>query len=283
MTGNAFRATSIYTSGKRGFLNSIKSLMIFCIIAVSAASAKAQKKDIEISTALGSPDVKITRVTNRGIVGDDATLVIRVEWSAQAQQTTTLLGFNASIEVEYADGSKNSRSQSVAASARQADLRVLNKGSNAPRKFAVVLRTEFKFLDANFINRTEEFDLSKSNGFSAAASSATRPAPEAFSISRVRRNAGGCAPAKDCFIIEWGTTPRPSVQLNQVSLNANITYNPGNHTRSAQTNAQATARTTTLAVEELKLVELIGIKVKLTSRVSAFISTSKNTQLAGSF
>lgn len=255
------------------------SIKLMAIFLISLASAGAQKRDLEAIATLGSVDVKITRVTNRGVVGDDATLLIRVEWSAQTQPSTDLLGFNASVEVEYADGSKNSNSQSVAASARQADIRVLNKAV-APRKFNVVLRTDFKFLDANFINRTEEFDLNKANGFAAAPQSSGRPSSEAFAISRVRAKFDSCAPAKNCFVIDWSVTPRPSVQLAQVNLQASVTY--GNQIRSGAASAQAVARTATLTVDDPK-VKVDKITVRLISKVSATITTHKNTQLAGSF
>lgn len=282
MTGKAFRTAYTFAFIRHTGFISIKLLTLFFILTLSALIVQAQKKDIETSVAFGSPDVKITRVTNRGVVGDDATLVIRVEWSAQAPQISTLLGFNASVEVEYADGSKNSNSQSVTASARQADLRILNKGANSLRRFTARLRTDFKFLDTSFINRTEEFDLGKANGFDASSASDTRPAPEAFAISRVRAKFDGCSPAKNCFIIDWGVTPRPSVQLVEVSLQASVTYLPGNQTRSGAATAQATARTATLTVDDPK-GKFESIKVRLTSKVSATISTHKNTQLTGSF
>jgi hypothetical protein len=283
-------ASKSFAYSKGSFFISRRGLIFINLLAliflgtVSVADAQTQKPDTAINAALNSPDVQITNVTNRGIVGDDTTLVIRVAWNAQARLHTEILGFNAFIEVEYADGSKNSNSQSVDATARQADIRVLNKGANPLRKFTVSLNTQFKFLDSDFINLTEEFELNKTNGFSATKTStpANRPSSEAFAISRVRAKFGDCAPAKHCFIIDWGTTPRPSLQLNQVNLTASITYNPGSQTRSANASATVSAHTATLTVDDLK-TEFANIKLKLTTKVSATITTSQNTQVTGSF
>lgn len=283
---SAFSRARNFTFMKPKNLIAIQLLTLFFIVAVSAASAQSAKKDIDISPALGPSIATITKVTNRGTVGDDTTLVIKVEWTTQTLPNHEFLEFAASVEVEYADGSKNnSNSQSVGATARLANLRVLDKGTNVPRKFTARLTTRFNFLDANFINRTDEFVLNTANSFdtanNASPAPASRPSSEAFGISRVRAKFDGCAPVKHCFIIDWGTTPRPSLQLNQVSLSASITYLP-NQTRSDAASANASARTATLKVDDPK-VKFNVIKVNLTTKVSATITTSKNTQLTGSF
>jgi hypothetical protein len=285
MISKIVTAAERFALTRRRSLIAIQLLALYLMVAVAAANAQAQKKDIEINPALGSPEVQITKVTNRGIVGDDATLVIRVEWSARARQTIEFLSFIASVEVEYADGSKNSsNAQSVGATARQADLRVLNKGANAPRKFTARLTTQFNFLDLNFINTTEEFTLNQSNGFQAAppASGTPRPSGEAFAISRVQAKFTDCAPAKHCFIIDWGITPRASVQLGQVNLNGEITYHPGTQIHNAVASANATARTATLLIEEPK-GKFDSVKIRLTAKVAATLTLNKTTQLSGSF
>lgn len=68
----------------------LKLALLFHLIGRSA-SAEPQKKEADIN----APFVRISGVTNRGIVGDDATLVIRVEWTSQTAQGVTLLGFTA--------------------------------------------------------------------------------------------------------------------------------------------------------------------------------------------
>jgi hypothetical protein len=265
-----------------------KLLHIALLLALSSASALPQKQtpDLERLSTIGVPDVRITAVTNRGIATDDAFLAIRVEWSAEARQITTFLGFEAFVEVEYADGSKNSSSRSVDARTRQADIRVPNKGSNLPRRFTARVLTEFKVLHLNFIDRTEEFDLNKANGFNVILTNPSfspKPPTEVFIINRVRRSVENCAQGKHCYIINWSTAPRPGIQANEVSFNAQITYiNPTNEIRSASGIAPVSARTITLICDQPK-EQTNNLKVRLTSRVSANVFSKQNTQLTGSF
>jgi hypothetical protein len=262
-------------------------LALLFVIAACSPTAQAQKKDIDLARpALGSLDVRITRVTNRGIVGDDSTLVIRVEWSAEARQIIEFVGFNAFVEVEYTDGSKNSNSQSVGASARQADLRVLNKGSNQPRKFTARVRTDFNFADANFRTQTEEFTLSKANGFESAGPASTTPRPsDAVSIGKVKARFDGCGANNHCFTVEWGVRPVASVTFTGFNVQGAITYVTGAGTvqRSASASAPANARSAQLVAQDLKLADLLKIVVKVTLRASATVRRNQATDLQGSF
>jgi hypothetical protein len=270
----------------RNLRSMILPVALVFLIASSPASAQAQKQDpdLERLSTIGVPDVRITRVTNRGVATDDSVQSIRVEWNAEARQITTFLGFTASVEVEYADGSKNSNSRSVEARARHADIGVPNKGGNAPRRFIARLRTEFKVFHSLFINVTEEFDLNKANGFNADKNVEFSPghSSEPFAISRVRLTVSNCASGKHCFIVNWGTAPpRPGLQLVEVSLNAVMTYN-NNEARSAALSASPSARTATLVCDETK-AGFTGVKFKLTTKVSANVSNITHTQLSGSF
>ncbi|MEW6208273.1 MAG: hypothetical protein AB1631_07890 [Acidobacteriota bacterium] len=269
----------------RNFCSMILPVAIFFLVA-AAPGAQAQKDADLTKPAIGAPDVRITAVTNRGVATDDSVLSIRVAWSAEARQITTLLGFEAFVEVEYTDGSKSSGSRSVGASVRQADIGVPNKGSNLPRRFTARVVTEFKVLHPNFIDQTIEFDLNKANGFNAIltdASFSPRPSSEVFSVSRVRLNSGGCPSGKHCFIINWSATPRPGIQLGDVSFNAQINYiNQTNETRGASASAPVSARTVTMTCNQPK-EKSSGVRVKLTSRVSAHVFSKQNTALTGSF
>ncbi len=282
--GNERQAVMNYKNSTSMILH----LAFLFLIAVSSASAQAQKQDpsLERPSTVGAPDVRITSVTNRGVATDDSVLSIRVSWSAEARQITTFLGFEAFVEVEYADGSKGSGSRNVGASVRQADIGVPNKGSNLPRRFTARVVTEFKVLHSNFIDQTAEFDLNKTNGFNAIltdASFSPRPPSEVFIINRVRRIVENCAQGKHCFIINWSTTPRPSIQPGDVSLNAQITYiNPTNEIRSASGSVPVGARTITLTCNQPK-EQTNNIKVKLTSRVSVNVFSKQNTGLTGNF
>ena len=267
--------------------NLLKLVLLFVLIGCSAG-AQPQKKEADISSPLSSPVVRITGVTNRGIVGDDATLVMRVEWTGQTPPGVTFVGFAASVEVEYADGSKNTGSASVGALGRQADIRVLNKGSNAPRKFNARLETSFKFFDANFATRTADFDLSKANGFASvgsAASANTRPGGDALTIARVRAQFDGCGAAKDCVTIDWGAGPLPSVTFNQFSIQGEITYvtNEGDVPRSASASTPGNVHSAQLAINEVAIAKVARIVVKATIKASATVQKNQTTELQGSF
>src|SRR5688572_25264973 len=97
------------------------SLMVVGMPAHGQVQNTADPGGGPIST--GPLETRITKVTNRAVVGDDATLVIRVEWTTTSSPLARVLGFNAFVEVEYQDGTTNSNSNTVAADVRQADLR----------------------------------------------------------------------------------------------------------------------------------------------------------------
>jgi len=247
-------------------------------LADSATSAQVRKTDTEISSRFGSP-ARITRVTNRGVVGDDATLVIRVEWSLETLRPVTPLGFTGSVEVEYADGSKNTGSASVGASARQADIRVLNKGSNAPRKFKAKLETTFSFFDPNFATRNAEFDLSKS---APSSPPNTRPGGDALTISRVVAQPGGCA-GQDCFTVEWAVGEQRGFTFEQFGIQAEISYVGAVTTnRNASATASASARSAQLRVDNPKS-GFIKIVARVTIKASATVQQRQSADLAGSF
>ncbi len=253
---------------------------------VDRVSARPPQKEVDsAAVAAAAPNVRISRVSNQGVIGDDATIVIRVEWTAQSPRPTTqILEFFASVEVEYADGSKNTGSANVPGSARQADLRVLNKGSNQPRTFKAVVESSFKFLDPNFATRTAAFTLNKSNGFGSAGPSSppTRPTGDALTIARVRADLNGCG-AKDCFTVEWAVGQPRSFTFEQFSIQAEITYNG-----SLTTNRIALATATGAAVSALLTadkpkVEFLNIVARVTIKGSATVQKRQTTRLAGDF
>ena len=144
-------------------------LRLALLLSVMAPGIPAQSPVQNPGTGVnaGPPDTRITRVTNRAVVGDDATLVIRLEWTTSIPGLTQLLGFTASVEVEYADGSLNSDSKTVGAAARLADLRVLNKGANTPKRFKAKVETRFNSIALTPFSFAAEFDLNNANNFTS--------------------------------------------------------------------------------------------------------------------
>ena len=262
---------------RKRILNALR-LGLLCLLASGSTSAQVRKTETEISSRLGAP-ARITRVTNRGIAGDDATLVIRVEWSLETVRPVTPLGFIGSVEVEYADGSKNTGSASDGASARLADIRVLNKGSNPPRKFEAKLETSFSFFDPNFATRTAEFDLSKS---APSQPPDTRPGGDALTISRVRALSGGCG-GKDCFTVEWAVGQQRGFAFEQFNVQGEFSYVGAVTTnRNASATASASARSVQLQVDNPKTGSL-KIVARVTIKASANVQQKQTADLAGTF
>jgi hypothetical protein len=254
------------------------TLGLLCMLTAGSTSAQVQKTGTEITSQLSAP-ARITRVTNRGIVGDDATLVIRVEWALETLRPVTPLGFIGSVEVEYADGSKNTGSASVGASARQADIRVLNKGSNAPRKFKAKVETTFSFFDPDFATRTAEFDLGKS---AATAPPNTRPGGDALTISSVQAQSGGCG-GKDCFTVEWAVGQQRGFTFEQFNVQGEFSYVGAVTTnRNASATASASARSVQLQVDNPKS-GFLKIVARVTIKASANVQQKQTADLAGSF
>src|SRR5260221_3227943 len=129
-------------------INKIVSLLSFVltvvwILSAAIGTARAQKPEIErLQSPAGGPNVQIAQVRNLGIQGDDATLVIEVSWTATAPQATHINGFRMLIEVEYADRSKDKTAPANATAPRTL-LRVLNKGTNLPKRFTITVVSEF--------------------------------------------------------------------------------------------------------------------------------------------
>jgi hypothetical protein len=250
-------------------------LGLLCLLAADSTAAQVRKT--ETASRFSSP-ARITRVTNRGIVGDDATLVIRVEWSLETVRPVTPLGFIGSVEVEYADGSKNTGSASVGASARQADIRVLNKGLNDPGRFKAKVETTFSFFDSNFATRTAEFDLGKS---AATSSPDTRPGGDALTISRVRAEPGGCG-GKDCFTVEWAVGQERGFSFEQFIVQGEFSYvGAATTNRNASASAAASARSVRLQVDNPKS-GFVKIVARVTIKASRMFSR-QTAELAGSF
>jgi hypothetical protein len=270
--------------GKR--ISKMLKLALLFVLIVCSAGAQPQKRETDISSPLSSPVVRIAGVTNRGIVGDDATLVMRVEWTAQTPPGVSLLGFTASVEVEYSDGSKNTGSAQVGASGRQADIRVLNKGPNAPRKFKARVETSFKFFDPNFATRTADFDLTKSNNFDSAGGSAAspnqRPGGDILTIARVRADFNGCG-SKDCFTVDWAVGQPRGFTFEQFSVQGEMTYT-GDVTvhRSASATTNGGAHSAQLQVDKQKS-QFTKIVAKVTINGSATVQKNQTTELQGIF
>src|SRR2546430_7357046 len=140
-------------------------LAVGLILSAAIGRAQAQKPEIDVArlqSPSAAPNVQISQVKNLGIQGDDATLVIEVSWTATAPQTTHINGFQMLIEVEYADRSKDKTAPANATPPRTL-LRVLNKGSNLPKRFTITVVSEFSAPSATPLSATEEFDLSQGN------------------------------------------------------------------------------------------------------------------------
>src|SRR5947209_4905047 len=168
------------------------------------SSGQAQKPQVEsLQSPSAAPNVQIGQARNLGIQGDDATLVVEVSWTATAPQATHINGFQMLIEVEYADRSKDKTTPTNATPPRTL-LRVLNKGSNLPKRFTVTVVSEFTAPSTTPFSVTEEFDLSKGNAFDGHGSSSPQSRGQFLNIAEVKKQLPGCSPNDNCFEVSWG-------------------------------------------------------------------------------
>src|SRR2546429_5394045 len=100
--------------------------------------------------------------------------------------------------VEYADRSKDKTAPANATPPRTL-LRVLNKGSNLPKRFTITVVSEFTAPSSTPFSATEEFDLSKGNAFDGHNSSSAQSRGEFLNIAEVKKLVLGCAPNENCF------------------------------------------------------------------------------------
>ena len=271
---------------------------LFSVILIASAGltvAQAQKAEIDVArlqSPASVPNVQIGGVKNLGIQGDDATVVIQVNWTASAPQGVRLGGFQMSIEIEYADGSKDKSSPTNATPPRTL-LRVLNKGANLPRSFKVTVISDFSAPSSTPVSVTEEFDLNKGNNFDSHGNSSPQSRGQFLSITGVKKYTQSCGVGEDCFTITWAvSSTTPGIQsVNKFDVNARMTYHSaqyqGDVERSSgasvddgtkrQTSIVATTGVTSAAPGDL------SIHVKATVKAFVTVATTKTILKEGRF
>src|SRR2546430_1307940 len=193
------------------------------------SAAQAQKPQVESAQSpSAAPNVQIAQVRNLGIQGDDATLVIEVSWTATAPQATHINGFQMLIEVEYADRSKD-KTAPANANAPRTLLRVLNKGTNLPKRFTITVVSEFTAPSTTPFSITQEFDLSKGNAFDGHTSSSPQSRGQFLNIAEVKKLVLGCGPNENCFEVSWGVASNvPGIAaVTRLNVEAEFTYKFG--------------------------------------------------------
>jgi len=254
------------------------------------SAAQAQKPQIEsVQSPSAAPNVQVSQVRNLGIQGDDATLVIEVSWTATAPQTTHINGSQMLIEVEYADRSKD-KTVPTNATAPRTLLRVLNKGTNLPKRFTITVVSEFTAPSTTPFSATEEFDLSKGNAFDGHASSSPQSRGQFLNIAEVKKLVLGCAPNENCFEVSWGTASNvPGIAaVNKFNVEAEFTYKFGQSAgviRNQSANVDdGSKRQVTLKVTDVPSgTGDLSIHVKATVKAFVTVATTKTTVKEGSF
>lgn len=260
------------------------------IVSASTGAGRTQKPEIEsLQSPSAAPSVQISQVRNLGIQGDDATLVIEVSWTAAAPQTTHINGFQMLIEVEYADGSKNKTAPANATPPRTL-LRVLNKGSNLPRRFTITVVSNFTAPSTTPFSVTQEFDLNKGNAFDAHESSSPQSRGQFLNIAEVKKLVLGCAPNENCFEVSWGVASNvPGIAaVNRFNVAAEFIYKFGQSAgviRNQSANVDdGSKRQATLKVTDVPSgTGDLSIHVKATVKAFVTVATTKTTVKEGSF
>ncbi len=265
-------------------------LAVGLILSAAIGTARAQKSEIEhLQSPASAPNVQIAQVRNLGIQGDDATLLIEVIWTATTPQATHINGFQMLIEVEYADRSKDKTAPTNATPPRTL-LRVLNKGSNLPKRFTITVVSEFTAPSATPFSVTEEFDLSKGNGFDGHGSSSPQSRGQFLNIAEVKKQLPGCSPNDHCFEVSWSVASNvPGITaVNRFNIEAEFTYKFGQSTgvvRNQSANVDdGSKRQATLKVTDVPSGSGdLSIHVKATVKAFVTVATTKTTVKGGSF
>lgn len=263
------------------------ALAVALIATAVISSAQAQKPVIERLPLVSAPNVQIGQV-RKVIQGDDATLVIEVSWTAAAPQGTQVKGFQMSIEVTYADGSKD-KAAPAAASPGQTRLRILNKGSNLPKRFTITVVSEFTAPSTTPLSVTAEFDLGKANNFDSHGNSAPQSRGQFLSITEVKKQLLGCGTSQDCFDVFWGVSSNvPGIAgVNKFNVEAEVTYKFGQTTgatRNASDNVDGSKRQATLKVSDVPTgTGDLSIHVKATVKAFVTVAATNTTVKDGSF
>ena len=265
-------------------------LAVGLIMSAAVGTARAQKPQIEsLQSPSAAPNVQISQVRNLGIQGDDATLVIEVSWTATAPQTTHINGSQMLIEVEYADRSKDKTAPTNATAPRTL-LRVLNKGSNLPKRFTITVVSEFTAPSTTPFSATEEFDLSKGNAFDGHNSSSAQSRGEFLNIAEAKKLVTGCTPNDNCFDVVWAVASNvPGIAaVNKFNIEAEFTYKFG-QSAGVIRNQSASIDDGSKRQATLKVADLpngtgdLSIHVKATVKAFITIATTNTAVKEGSF
>jgi hypothetical protein len=115
-------------------------------LTVPASGQQVQRRppNTDIQTQVGLT-VNITTVQAKGIIGDDSTQVVDVNWTAQPGARIDIQNFKVELKVTRPDGSTETAfPKTVASNERTARMRVTYKGGEDPlTSFDVKLTTTF--------------------------------------------------------------------------------------------------------------------------------------------
>lgn len=179
------------------------------------------------SPALGAdPRVQLTRVTALGAAGDPTKLEFEMSWVAAVPALTTLDGFDAGLEVQFSNGSKQQAMLSVNSASRMARFRLPKPPSGVvAKRFWAQLTVRFTTAAQAPLTVSRNFHFPMRGRQPATG---TAPGPVTTEILDAKLINQGCAEGDDCFDLKWAVNVNKShYSISRFDLKIDIAYQNG--------------------------------------------------------
>jgi len=193
-----------------------------------------------------APRVQVMRVSYLGPAEESAKVEFEMTWVAAVPASTSLDGFDGTLEVWFSNGSRQQAAVSADSAARMARFRMLKPPSGVvARSFRASLTVRFRTAGPAPLTVSRDFQLGQRP---AAAATGATPGPVAAEITQARPVAQGCAAGEDCFELKWAATVRQSqLAISGFNLMIDIAYENGTR-KTATRSAGGTDRQARLSV-----------------------------------
>ena len=195
--------------------------------------ARVQPARIPLQSVVTDLNVQITEVKDLGSQPGIIGRVIRMKWTVSHPQFIQVLGFTASIDVQYSGtGARVPLSKSLPASAVEAEIIFPNDPPNVPQHFKAHLETRFKSLAPSAtLTSSGQFVLTKSNNFDARLNQPS-PAGPLVRLTEVKSGPQG-------LTATWVATDRAGLEYTAFQLAGDAVVRGGH---SGGVNRQVSAR-----------------------------------------
>lgn len=270
----------------RSWIPAIPALLGLLLVAAAQPVQQVPDKTInpiDTSTAFGAPKVQITEV--KSVASSGGGFQVRVKWTAQTPNTTTLDKFEVFVSVRDSNGNTRTGTQTAVSTARE--LVVPVSITAKPVSFQANITTFFIPIAQTKSELGGTILLDKSNGFSGSGSTGqTTPQPAGDALTKLQ-----LADNTDLkgFDVGWRLRIRTQdVRENQSKISGTFIYKKGNQvlgTRSVNATLGPGTRQTRLTVSSAPVSSLVDVKIEALIKIEVFFNLIQRTvtSLNGNF